>query len=310
VAISHGDRVLYGNARLANFGLRAGNDPRTGMVNARDWDRILADLSAGRAVIDREVQMYGAGGEILDILASYRQFEFEGQAAVIGYLVDITRVKSAERRLVQLSGQLRLATRAANIGVWVWNPDDGSLEWDDVMHRLYGLSATQFDSRYDTWRAMVHPADVDGVEQTANAGQGGDAPWESDFRVVRPDGSWRSFESHSVVQRDDSGRLLRVVGTNRDVTEARDAEQALHRAKEAAEAATRAKSMFLANMSHEIRTPLNAILGYAQLLQRDASMGGVQKGRIDAIHASGNHLLMLICRSRPSICTRCSRRFG
>ncbi|MBL8254342.1 MAG: PocR ligand-binding domain-containing protein [Candidatus Competibacter sp.] len=68
----------------------------------------------------------------------------------------------------------------------------------------------------------------------------------------------------------------------------------LEKAKDAAEAANRAKSQFLANMSHELRTPLNAILGFATLLQRDAALTGSQRESLEIINRSGEHLLALI----------------
>ncbi len=68
----------------------------------------------------------------------------------------------------------------------------------------------------------------------------------------------------------------------------------LHAAKDAAERASRAKSVFLANMSHEIRTPLNAILGFSQLLRRSESLSETQRTHIETILRSGEHLLALI----------------
>ncbi len=80
----------------------------------------------------------------------------------------------------------------------------------------------------------------------------------------------------------------------RDISVRLQHEDELRLAKESAEAATRAKSEFLANMSHELRTPLNGVIGYAQLLQRDRTLGPNQRDALDAISACGAHLLDLI----------------
>jgi PAS domain S-box-containing protein len=80
----------------------------------------------------------------------------------------------------------------------------------------------------------------------------------------------------------------------RDISERKRQDEELRRAKDAAEAATRAKTEFLANMSHELRTPLNGVLGYAQLLQRDPTLSDSQRKSLDTINRCGSYLLELI----------------
>ncbi|MBT4609931.1 MAG: response regulator [Gemmatimonadetes bacterium] len=80
----------------------------------------------------------------------------------------------------------------------------------------------------------------------------------------------------------------------RDVTERKRAESELHLAKEAAEAASRAKSDFLAHMSHELRTPMNAILGYTQILSSADDLPAPRRKLVETVGQAGEHLLSLI----------------
>ena len=84
------------------------------------------------------------------------------------------------------------------------------------------------------------------------------------------------------------------VRLEQEIHEREQAEAALIQAKEAAEAANKAKSSFLANMSHELRTPLNAVLGFAQLMQRDDTLPEQHRKNLEIINHSGAHLLAMI----------------
>ncbi len=138
----------------------------------------------------------------------------------------------------------------------------------------------------------VHPDDRARVAlaftERLAAGKDGGTP--SEFRYRHQDGSWRTLQAvGSAVDNAVGGMVI----NSRDVTERRQAEEAMRLAKEEAERANNAKSEFLSRMSHELRTPLNAILGFGQLLEISELEASTLES-VRHIMRGGRHLLNLI----------------
>src|SRR5437867_2831608 len=113
-------------------------------------------------------------------------------------------------------------------------------------------------------------------------------------RFRRADGSYRCILSSATPRFDAAGECIGYIGSGTDITDRKDAELMLARARETAEEASRLKSEFLANVSHEIRTPMTAILGYADLLSDPGLAPPEQTDYLDTIRRNGEHLLTVL----------------
>ncbi|THB63051.1 MAG: PAS domain S-box protein, partial [Spirochaetaceae bacterium] len=117
--------------------------------------------------------------------------------------------------------------------------------------------------------------------------------WHVDTEEKKFDGTPMIVEGDYICLYDDLGRITGHFGVQFEVTEQRNAQEALEKAKLAAEEANKAKSQFLANMSHEIRTPLNGVIGFTELL-KTTPLSPVQQQYVDNTNISGHTLLGII----------------
>ena len=196
----------------------------------------------------------------------------DGQRLAVAIVADITEQCRQREALLQTRDQLTMAAEVAELGIWFWQPETNEVQCNDRMIGLYEWQPEQVQRGliYEDWRRCLHPDDLAETEARLLAVMAGEAVFDPIFRILRQDGSIRHIQAGARTERDGRGRVLRLVGTNRDITEQLALEHRLREERTRADLASQAKSSFLANMSHEIRTPMNAVLGMLQLLQRTA----------------------------------------
>lgn len=145
---------------------------------------------------------------------------------------DITLRKRAEEALRQTTERLTLATHAGDVGVWEVDVASKAVTFDERMFALYGMEPMPQAEINAAWRARLHPEDRERVEAMLAVALQGDLDVDHDIRAVWPDGSVHIIRSVGELQRDASGRPVRMIGTSRDVTMYRETETELRRLRD------------------------------------------------------------------------------
>ncbi len=219
------------------------------------------------------------------------------EAGAVGGLMitaqDVSEILAALERSKRSEQRFDIAAKIG--GVHVWEMDYRRRE----LHK-FGAEDTFFEEP-NTFEGLsediyggIHPDDVEGVKAAWAAHEADpNIPYGVEYRVRRGDGKevWAFSTSELIL--DERGSPSRLVGAMQNITARKQAEAAIVKARDEAEAANRAKSEFLANMSHEIRTPMNGVMGMNALLMRTA-LSPEQRKYADAVRVSADCLLGII----------------
>ncbi len=184
-------------------------------------DRILAAVARGEVVEHLETQRRHRDGRLIDVSVTVSPIRDE-QGGIIGaakVVRDITAEKRIQRELRDAQTRLQQTTQAMGIGLWDWDLQTNELNWDDTMFELYDRAREAGEPIYPDWQASVHPDDLAHAEREIQDAIAGRGDFDSSFRIRLRSGRYRHLLAKAVVQRDDTGHPVRMLGTNFDITQ-------------------------------------------------------------------------------------------
>jgi len=262
-------------------------------------EQFLADdqvvLQTGQSVINREEYVIDKQGQKTWLLTTKIPLRDENDkiAGLIGLGRDITERKRIEEELKTNGMRMSEAQQIAHLGSWEFDAVTGEVKWSDELWRVFGLEPREFGLDFEEYLAIVHADDRHLVKSINEKSQQTEKEFGYDYRIVLADGTIRVLRANGRVLCDQHGQMVKIMGTDQDITEQKRTEEELEQARNAAIESARLKSEFLANMSHEIRTPMNGVIGMTGLLL-DTELNADQRDCAETIRSSGEALLTII----------------
>jgi PAS domain S-box-containing protein len=207
--------------------------------------------------------------------------------------MEIVERRKAEQALWE-SEQLyaQIALNASDV-LYVIHTDSEQVDWFGQIDKVLGYEEGEFARSLESWKRSIHPDDRERVEAAYRDAHHSGQTFTEEYRIARKDGSYVYWSDRGRPIYSHKGTVIKFIGACTDITERKQREEELRKAKEEAEAANQAKSQFLANMSHEIRTPMNGIIGMTALTL-DTDLTGEQRGLLNTVKEASDTLLALI----------------
>ncbi len=260
------------------------------------WEKnmeLFNDVINGKPTRLIEYEVRRKDGLKLFVEANATVIKKDGKpVGIITIIRDITERRKMEQALRESEGLYNNVFESISDGILVLDPDFYYTYWNKGMEEISGVSRDDvINSGDQVWEVFPDLFD-DSMREMLNKAMRGDVVEREAQYTIKNGRATFSSELYSPL-RSTTGEIRGIVGVIRDITEQKNTEAALKKAKEDAEAATIAKSEFLANMSHEIRTPMNGVIGMTNLII-ETRLNKEQREYAQTIKKSADSLLDVI----------------
>ncbi|HJT19280.1 MAG TPA: PAS domain S-box protein [Nitrospira sp.] len=226
-------------------------------------------------------------GEEFPVELAIASIQTTGRKLISAFISDITARRCAEQARLTLQEAINYGMD----GMALLDAEGRFTYLNPAYAEMYGFQVDELLGK--SWKDLFSPEWVDLIEQLSKPDVEQHGRWQGEVVAVTRTGNRIHVELSLVILDRDRTRGSTLASTCRDITRRKDMERDLIAAKDAAEAAARAKAEFLATMSHEIRTPMNGVIGMTGLLL-DTSLTGEQRGYAETVRRSGEALLAII----------------
>ena len=165
--------------------------------------------------------------------ANVVKFIFQDSECVLWSIRDTTKRKAAETALRESRERLELAVTGTNLGLW----DSNLLTGEDTLNQQYsemlGYEPGEIGNNFESFKKLIHPDDLPEMTKKLQRHLDGETPsYKAEFRMRAKNGEWKWIQSSGMVsEREENGKPLRIIGTQRDITENKQTEEAIERAK-------------------------------------------------------------------------------
>ncbi|MCX5971489.1 MAG: PAS domain S-box protein, partial [Coprothermobacterota bacterium] len=196
----------------------------------------------GQPVLNKEELVINENGHQRWLLTSKLPLKDESGniTGIVGIGRDITERKQAEEALQQSHERFQLANLATFNAIWDWNLQTDALWWNENFQALFGYRAEEIEPGIESWTNRIHPEDVDriktGIHSAIDSGQ---QSWSGHYRFRRKDGSYAEVEDRGYISREANGKPVRMIGAMQDITERKQAEEALRESESSLQAILR-----------------------------------------------------------------------